>query len=88
MDANKIIDDLGGTTAVADLCEVKPPSVSEWRVTGIPRARLQYLRAIRPDVFEKVGAGETAQAAHDANVLAAMAPAKTLDLSRVAKEGV
>ena len=54
MDANKIIDSLGGTVAVADLCEVKPPSVSEWRNSGIPKARLMYLRAVRPDVFEKL----------------------------------
>jgi DNA-binding transcriptional regulator YdaS (Cro superfamily) len=46
-----------------------------------------YLRATDCPVVN-VGAGETAQAAHDANVLAAMAPAKSLDLSRVAKEGV
>ena len=31
MDNNKIIDALGGTTAVARLCEIKPPSVAEWR---------------------------------------------------------
>lgn len=61
MDANKIIDDLGGTSVVAELCKVQPPSVSEWRTRGIPSARLMYLQAIRPDVFEKVGAGETAQ---------------------------
>lgn len=53
MDANKIIDELGGTVAVADLCEVKPPSVSEWRHTGIPKARMQFLRAVRPDLFVK-----------------------------------
>lgn len=51
MDANKIIDALGGTTAVARLCEIKPPSVAEWRKAGIPNARLMYLRVIRPDVF-------------------------------------
>lgn len=51
MDANKIIDALGGTAAVAKLCEVKPPSVSEWRNSGIPKARLQYLRLLKPEVF-------------------------------------
>lgn len=52
MTASEIIDQLGGTAEVARLCEVQPPSVSEWRVNGIPRARLMYLRAIRPDVFQ------------------------------------
>lgn len=52
MTASEIIDELGGTAEVARLCDVKQPSVSEWRRNGIPRAREMYLRAIRPDVFE------------------------------------
>lgn len=52
MDASKIIDLLGGTTAVAKLCQVKQPSVSEWRRNGIPRARRQFLEVVRPDVFD------------------------------------
>lgn len=47
-----LIDLLGGTFEVARLCEVKPPSVSEWRRKGIPRARLMYLKLARPDVFK------------------------------------
>lgn len=49
--ANTIIDRLGGTSAVAKICEIEPPSVSEWRKTGIPRARLQFLRIAYPDAF-------------------------------------
>lgn len=51
MDPNKIIDALGGTAAVARMCEITQPSVSEWRKQGIPRARLLFFRAIRPDLF-------------------------------------
>lgn len=51
MDDSKIIDALGGTTEVARLCKVRPPSVSGWRVNGIPAARRQYLELLRPDVF-------------------------------------
>lgn len=51
MNYSKIIDDLGGTSAVAKLCNVRQPSVSEWRKEGIPAARLMYLQAVRPDVF-------------------------------------
>lgn len=58
MDANQIIDALGGTFAVARLCNVRPPSVSEWRRTGIPDARLQFLRLARPEVFEGQPADE------------------------------
>lgn len=50
--ANTIIDRLGGTSETARLCEVQPPSVSEWRKTGIPKARLKFLRLARPDVFD------------------------------------
>lgn len=54
MDANKIIDDLGGTNEVARLCDIQPPSVSEWREkNAIPKARLMFLRLLRPDVFAK-----------------------------------
>jgi len=56
MDDSEIIDKLGGTAEVARICEVKPPSVSEWRRNGIPSARLQYLRLLRPDVFVRTQA--------------------------------
>ncbi len=45
------IDQLGGTTKAAVFFDVSPASVSEWRRTGIPRARMMYLRAVRPDLF-------------------------------------
>lgn len=50
--ANTVIDRLGGTSAVAKLCECKPPSVHQWRNDGIPKYRLQFLRLARPDVFK------------------------------------
>lgn len=46
-----LIDRLGGTTKAAEFFDVKPPSISEWRKTGIPRARMMYLRVARPDLF-------------------------------------
>lgn len=52
-DPNTIIDRLGGTSETARLCEVQPASVSEWRTNGIPKARLMYLRAAKPEVFEE-----------------------------------
>lgn len=39
--------------ATAALTEVAGASVSNWRYTGIPRARMMYLRVVRPDVFEQ-----------------------------------
>jgi hypothetical protein len=49
---SRIIDAIGGTGEVAKLCEVLPSAVSQWRTDGIPRARLMYLRLVRPDVFK------------------------------------
>ena len=50
--ANRVIDLLGGTGATAKLCETSPGAVSQWRRDGIPPARLMYLKLARPDVFE------------------------------------
>ncbi|MBW7896542.1 MAG: hypothetical protein H3C27_15650 [Opitutaceae bacterium] len=51
MDANTIIDAIGTSSEVAQLCDVTVSAVSQWRRAGIPRARLLYLRAVRPDAF-------------------------------------
>jgi len=44
---SEIIDALGGTAAVARLCRIKQPSVSGWRVMGIPDARRQQTEPVR-----------------------------------------
>lgn len=53
MNSSEIIDALGGTSKVAEICEVTTGAVSQWRADGIPAARLMYLRLLRPDVFEQ-----------------------------------
>lgn len=66
MDVIDVIEKLGGTSEVARLCEIEPPSVSEWKRNGIPKARLMYLRAIRPDIFadgQKLGTSATVREA-------------------------
>jgi len=57
---SELIDKLGGTAEVARICEVKPPSVSEWRTAGIPPARLMYLKVIKPEVFANRGTEKAA----------------------------
>jgi len=52
--ANLIIDRLGGTSETARLCDIQPPSVSEWRKTGIPKAQLKFLRLAKPQAFEGI----------------------------------
>ncbi len=49
--ANQIIDAIGGTAKVAELCDVTPGAVSQWRNNGIPKATLKYLRLAKPKVF-------------------------------------
>lgn len=39
MSKRDLIADLGGPTAVARMCGVKPPSVMDWRRRGIPADR-------------------------------------------------
>jgi len=48
---DQIIDALGGTSEVARLCQVSDPAISQWRKSGIPQARLMYLRLARPTEF-------------------------------------
>lgn len=51
IDPNVVIDRLGGTGAVARICEISPASVSGWRENGIPKPRVQFLRAVYPEAF-------------------------------------
>lgn len=53
MKTQHIIEQLGGTAAVARLCAVKMSAVSQWKTNGIPKARLMYLKVIKPEVFTK-----------------------------------
>lgn len=51
----KVIDALGGTNNVARILGLAPPTVSHWKVCGIPRSWLAYLLAKYP---EAVAAGK------------------------------
>lgn len=49
----KIIEEIGGTVATANVCEVTSQAVSKWKRTGIPKARLMFLRERFPLRFKK-----------------------------------
>ena len=51
-EANRVIDGLGGTVAVAAMCEITTGAVSQWRDSGLPPSRRMYFKVIRPDLFE------------------------------------
>lgn len=69
---SEIVDRLGGTAAVAKMCDVRQASVSEWRKRGIPVTRCLALEAacggavtryeMRPDVFGEAPAAEMREA--------------------------
>jgi len=59
MNSDIIISRLGGPSEVARICDCTPQAVSQWfgvdpqtnMQREIPKARLMYLKAIRPEVF-------------------------------------
>lgn len=64
LNPNEVIDALGGTSEVARLCEIQPPSVSDWRKYGIPKAQMKFLRLAKPEIFERLESqSETQKAA-------------------------
>lgn len=50
--ANIVIDRFGGTSVVAELCDVGDSAVSGWRTRGVPKGRLDFLKTKRPELFE------------------------------------
>ena len=60
MNPSQIIDAAGGTAKVARLCEVEMAAVSQWRHSGIPNARLMFLKLARPEVFSEISKQESA----------------------------
>lgn len=66
-DAAKIIDALGGTAQVSRLFGVRMPSVSRWKFSGIPAARMMYLQVARPDAL--AGVNLQAATAHACEVM-------------------
>lgn len=75
MTPSQIIDAFGGTAKMAALCQVRSPSVSEWKHNGIPKARLMYLKLLRPDLFQAPApAAKPAEAKPAASTAAAPNP--------------
>ena len=59
--ANDWIDALDGTVAVAEIFDIEPSAVSQWRHTGIPHARMIFMR-VAPKCRAIVKQVEAAQA--------------------------
>jgi hypothetical protein len=53
MNVPNIVEQFGGTSAMARLCEVEPSAVSQWKAKNhIPQAHIKFLRLQRPDLFD------------------------------------
>lgn len=50
-EAIEVIEKLGGNAKAAELCEVSPAAVSQWRRNGVPKGQLKFIRLARPDLF-------------------------------------
>jgi len=48
---NTIIDALGGTSEVAEMCKLTTGAVSQWRRKGIPKPWVRFFQERRPDLF-------------------------------------
>ena len=69
--ADEIIDALGGTSTVAELCDITTGAISQWRVDyatgerlsaekGIPKPWLKFIKQMRPDLFTELAKQEVA----------------------------
>ena len=47
MNDHELIDSLGGTAAVAQICGITPQAVSQWKRNGIPKSVSRLLRHYR-----------------------------------------
>lgn len=57
--AERVIANLGGTSATAKLCKTSMAAISQWKENGIPDYRLDFLKLARPDVFQGLEEVET-----------------------------
>lgn len=48
--ATLVIKELGGLTAVAKICKIRPQSVNNWRKRGMPKRSGQLLKALFPNL--------------------------------------
>lgn len=52
-EAQRVIHNLGGTGAVAELCDLRGPSISEWKRKGLPKGWRAFLLLAHPEAFER-----------------------------------
>lgn len=48
--SSEVIDAIGGTGTVSRLCDISSSAVTQWRINGMPKSRVLYLR----ELFKKL----------------------------------
>jgi len=55
IEANRLIEAMGGTLKVSNIFNITTGAVSQWRDEGgIPEARMFSIKLMRPDLFKKL----------------------------------
>jgi len=52
--AIEIIESLGGTAEVSRIFKLSMPSISDWKKTGIPRARMMFLEVAHAEALRGI----------------------------------
>ena len=55
--ATEIIEALGGTAEVSRIFSLSMPSVSDWKKTGIPKARMMFLEVAHAEALRGIDIG-------------------------------
>ncbi|HEZ4532419.1 TPA: hypothetical protein WIT34_000983 [Neisseria meningitidis] len=53
----KFIQELGGVSAVAEICGITRGAVSQWQKNGIPKAQMNFLKEKFPLVYKQISDG-------------------------------
>ena len=53
MNASELIDAIGGTSKVADICGLTTGAISQWRTKGIPKPWLKFFAKAYPKAFKQ-----------------------------------
>ena len=52
--AELLIEEMGGTVKVAQICQITPASVSGWKKHGVPIGWQKYFSIAFPEVWAKI----------------------------------
>ena len=64
MNTSELVDAIGGTGKVAELCELTPGAVSQWKTAdSVPKAHRKFLRLMFPVLLDRYESSRSEEAA-------------------------